>query len=295
MRSDFYYDVAFMEIIHRVSRMSAISAKLVSSNVQIGLVPTMGVIHPGHISLIQTARKMTDLVVVSIFISRQFFEREEDFLKYPRDFTKDADLLSQHNVDYVFSPSAEEMYPHDFSTFIEVENFDERVTGVHQPGFFRYTTTTVAKIVHIVRPSFLFLGLKDALRGSILRKMIKDLNLGIEVVAAPVARHPSGLAYGMRNYFLSEPEKEAASVLYRSLKSAEEAIAHGERHAKKLVKEITRVVAGEPLAHLEYAFVADPVSLQPINRLRGTVLLCVAARIGATPLNDSLLAKIPGD
>ncbi|MBZ5495526.1 MAG: pantoate--beta-alanine ligase [Acidobacteriia bacterium] len=282
-----------MEIINRVSRMSAISAKLISSDVQIGLVTTMGVIHPGHLSLIEAAREMTDLVVVSIFVSRLQFLSNEEYLEYPRDITKDVDLLSQQNVDYVFSPAEEEMFPRDFSTYVQVEKFGEKLPGIQQPAYFRGMTTTILKMIHIVRPSFLFLGLKDALQGAILRKMVKDLNLGTEVVITPVARHPSGLAYGTRNYFLTEAEKAAAPVIYRSLRAAEEAIARGERQAKKLINEIMRVIGSEPMARLEYAFVADPVSLEPMSKLQGTVLIGVGARIGATSLNDSLLAEIP--
>jgi pantoate--beta-alanine ligase len=154
-------------------------------------------------------------------------------------------------------------------------------------------TTTVLKMIHIVRPSFLFLGLKDALQGAILRKMIKDLSLGTEVVVTPVARHPSGLAYGTRNFFLNESEKAAASVNYRSLQAAQGLIARGERQAKKLLNEITRVIGSEPMAKLEYAFVADPQSLEPVSKLRGSVLIGVGAKIGDTSLNDSLLAEIP--
>jgi pantoate--beta-alanine ligase len=282
-----------MEIIHRVSRMSALSAKLISSDVQIGLVTTMGVIHPGHISLIEAARTMTDLVVVSIFVNRLQFLSNEEYLKYPRDITKDVDLLSQQNVDYVFAPAEEEMFPRDFSTYAQVERFGEKLPGIHHPAYFRGMTTTILKMIHIVRPSFLFLGLKDALQGAILRKMIKDLNLGTEVVVMPIARHPSGLAHGTRNYFLTEPEKETASLIYQSLKAAEETIARGERQAKKLISEITRVIGSEPLAKLEYAFVADPASLEPMGKLQGTVLIGVGARIGDTSLNDSLLAEIP--
>jgi pantoate--beta-alanine ligase len=282
-----------MEIIHRLARMSSISAKLISNEVQIGLVTTMGDIHPGHLSLIEAARSMTDLVVVSIFVNRLQFLSHEEYLKYPRDITKDVDLLSQKNVDYVFSPAEEEMFPADFSTFAQVENFGEKLPGIQQPAYFRGMTTTILKMIHIIRPSFLFLGLKDALQGAILRKMIRDLNLGTEVVVTPVARHSSGLAFGTRNFFLSEEEKAAAPVIYRSLRAAEEAIARGERQAKKLIQEITRVMASEPTASLEYAIVADPESLIPVRRLRGTVLIGIGARIGNTSLNDSLLAKIP--
>jgi pantoate--beta-alanine ligase len=293
MSVNFDYDVAPMEIIGRLSRMSAISAKLQSSEVQIGLVPTMGVIHPGHIGLIEAARKMTDLVVVSIFIDRTQFLSDEEYQKYPRDITKDVDLLSQQNVDYVFAPTEEEMFPHDFSTYIQVEKLGEKLHGIPQSFYFRGRTTTVLKMIHLVRPSFLFLGLKDAVPGAILRKMIRDLNLGTEVVVAPVTRHPSGLAYGARNVFLTDQERAAAPVLYRGLQAAEKAIMRGERQAKKLIQEIVKVLGSEQMASLDYAFVADPETLEPVSKLQGTVLIGVGAQIGETALNDSLLAEIP--
>ena len=282
-----------MEIINRISRMSAVSAKVLSSDVQLGLVTTMGVIHPGHISLIETARKMTDLVVVSIFVNRLQFRSDEEYTVYPRDITKDVDLLRQQEVDYVFTPAEEEMFPPGFSTYVQVENFAEKLLNVQVPAFVRGMTTTILKLIHIVRPSFLFLGLKDALQGSILRKMIRDLNLGTEVVVTPVARHPSGLAYGTHNYFLSEPELTAASVIYKSLTAAEKAIAGGEKQARKIIQEIVRVLGTEPRAKAEYSFVADPESLEPVSKLHGKVLIGVGARLGSTMLNDSLLVEIP--
>jgi len=236
---------------------------------------------------------MTDLVVVSIFAHRMLFLNEQEYLKYPRDFTKDVDLLSQQKVDYVFSPAEEEMFPGNYSTYIQVEKFGEKLTGSPQPALWRGMTTTVLKMIHIVRPSFLFLGLKDALQGAILRKMIKDLSLGTEVVVTPVARHLSGLAYGTRNIFLTDAERAAASVLYRSLRSAEEAVAGGARQARKIIREIKGVVESEPMAEFEYAFVANPESLDPVGKISGTVLIGVGARIGTTSLNDSLLAESP--
>jgi pantoate--beta-alanine ligase len=295
MNGDFHYHVAPMEIVTRLSRMSAISAKLISTEMQIGLVPTMGVIHPGHVSLIEAAREMTDLVVVSIFAHRMLFLSEQEYLQYPRDFTKDVDLLSQLNVDYVFSPSEEEMFPVNHSTYIQVEKFGERLTGNLQPVFWRGLTTTTMKMIHIVRPSFLFLGLKDALQGAILRKMIRDLSLRTEVVVTPVTRHPSGLAHGTRNIFLTDAQKAAASVLYRSLKLAEEAITGGARQTKKVIQEIKRTVESEPMAEFEFAFVANPESLDPVSKIVGTVLIGVGAKIGTTSLNDSLLAESPAE
>lgn len=280
-----------MEIIQRIPRMTAVSTKLISSDVQIGLVPTMGGIHPGYLSLIEAARQMTDLVVVSIFANRMQFTSDEEYRSYPRDFTRDTDLLTQKSIDYVFAPSEEEMFPRDFSTYVHVEKFAEQLTGVRLPETFRGMTTTNLKLIHIIRPAFLFLGVKDAVQGAMLRKMIKDLNLGTEVIMAPVSRHTSGLAYGTSNYLLSEAEKAAAPVLYRSLMAAEGAVAGGEKQAKKVIAEISRVIESEPLASLEYAFVADPVSLERVTKIQGPALIGVGARVGAISLNDSLLTQ----
>ncbi|HYK91501.1 MAG TPA: pantoate--beta-alanine ligase [Acidobacteriota bacterium] len=280
-----------MEIVNRVSRMSAITAKVLSTDVKIGLVSTMGAIHPGHLSLIQMARKMTDLVVVSIFVNRLQFLTDEEYQKYPRDITKDVDLLRHESVDYIFTPPEEEMYPPDFSTYVEVENFGQKLPGLHRAAYFKGMTTSVVKMIQIVKPAFIFFGQKDGLQGAILRKMIRDLNINTEVVVTPIVRDTSGLAYAARNYFLTEPQKIAASVIFRSLRGAEAAIVAGEAQVKKVIAEIERVVATEPLAKLEYAVVADPVTLEPLTKIQGSALIAVGAMIGNTSLNDSLLIE----
>jgi pantoate--beta-alanine ligase len=280
-----------MEIVNRVSRMSAITAKALSADVKIGLVSTMGAIHPGHLSLIQTARKMTDLVVVSIFVNRLQFLSEEEYKQYPRDITKDVDLLRDGSVDYVFTPAEDEMYPPDFSTYVEVENFAQKLSGLHRTTFFKGMTTSVLKMLHIVKPAFIFFGQKDGVQGAILRKMIRDLYINTEVVVMPVVRDASGLAYAARNYFLSELQKSAAAAIFRSLKAAEGAILAGETQTKKIVAEITRIITAEPLAQLEYAVVTDPVNLEPLAKIQGSALVAVGAKIGNTSLNDSLLIE----
>lgn len=271
--------------------MSAISAKILASDLKIGLVSTMGAIHPGHISLIQTARKMTDVVVVSIFVNRLQFLTEEEYQKYPRDIAKDVDLLRHESVDYIFTPAEEEMYPSDFSTYVQVENFAQKLPGLYRATYFRGMTTSVLKMVHIVKPAFIFFGQKDGLQGAILRKMIRDLNTNTEVVVTPVVRDASGLAYAARNYFLTEAQKVASSVIHKSLRAAEKAIAGGELQSKKIIKEITDVIATEPQATLEYAVVADPGNLEPLAKVQGPALVAVGAKIGSTSLNDSLLIE----
>jgi pantoate--beta-alanine ligase len=280
-----------MEIVNRVSRMSSIAAKVLTGDVKIGLVTTMGAIHPGHISLIQAARKMTDLVVVSIFVNRLQFLSEEEYRSYPRDITKDMDLLRHETVDFIFTPPEEEMYPPDFSTYVEVENYGKKLPILHRTTYFRGMTTSVLKMIHIVKPAFLFFGQKDGLQGAILRKMMRDLNVDTEVVVTPVVRDSSGLAYSARNFFLSETQKTAAPVIYRSLQAAANAIAGGEGQTKKLVGEISRVLASEPQAMLEYALIADPENLEPLTRIEQGALIAVGAKIGNTSLNDSLLVE----
>jgi pantoate--beta-alanine ligase len=282
-----------MEIVNRILRMSSISAKILASDVKIGLVSTMGAIHPGHISLIQTARKMTDVVVVSIFVNRLQFLTEEEYQKYPRDITKDVDILRREDVDYIFTPQEEEMYPPDFSTYVQVEDFGQKLSGLYRSTYFRGMTTSILKMIHIVKPAFMFFGQKDGLQGAVLRKMIRDLNTNTEVVVIPVVRDASGFAYAARNYFLTEPQKIAASVIPRSLQAAKNLVVGGESQAKKIVKEITGVIGSETQATLEYAVVADPENLEPLTKIQGPALIAVGARIGHTSLNDSLLVEKP--
>jgi len=281
-----------MEIVNRVSRMASIASKAAAGDVKIGLVSTMGAIHPGHISLIQTARRMTDLVVVSIFVSRLRFLSDEEYQKYPRDIAKDVDFLRGEDVDYIFSPPEEEMYPPDFSTYVTVENYGAKLAGLYRDVYFRGMTTSILKMIHIVKPAFIFLGQKDGLQGCILRKMIRDLNIDTEVVVTPVVRDSSGLAYAARNYFLSEPQIAAASVIYRSLQAAERVIAGGETSVKKIIREMTRAIEAEPLATLEYAVIANPESLEPLAKIQGDSLIGVGVKVGNTSLDDSLLIEI---
>jgi pantoate--beta-alanine ligase len=278
-----------MEIVNRVSRMSAISSKILASDMKIGLVSTMGAIHPGHISLIQTARKMTDVVVVSIFVNRLQFLTEEEYQQYPRDITKDVDLLRHENVDFIFTPPEEEMYPEEFSTYVNVENFGQKLPGLYRSTYFRGMTTSIQKMINIVKPGFIFFGHKDGLQGAILRKMIRDLNMSTEVVVTPVVRDASGLAYAARNYFLTESERVAASVIHRGIQAAQKLLESGETQCKKILKEINDVLGSEPQATPEYAVIADPESLEPLSRIYGPALIAVGARIGNTSLNDSLL------
>ncbi len=280
-----------MEIVNRIVRMTSISAKILSGDMKIGLVCTMGAIHPGHVSLIQAARKMADLVVVSIFVNRLQFQTDKAFAEYPRDIMKDVDLLRPEGVDYVFTPVEKEMYPDDFSSFVQVDRFGEKLPGLDRNSLFRGMTTSYLKMINIVRPSFVFLGQKDGIQGAILRKMVRDLNIGTEVVVTPVVRDALGLAYAAHNFFLDEEEQQAASVIFRSLQAADKAVGAGETSTKRLIAEIRNVISSEPLAAFEYAVIADPDTLEPVSKIQRSALIGVGARIGAATLNDSLLVE----
>jgi pantoate--beta-alanine ligase len=280
-----------MEIVSRVSRMSSLATKIAAGECKIGLVPTMGSIHPGHLSLIQTARKMTDVVVVSIFVNRLQFLSEEEYRSYPRDITADVDRLKDESVDYIFTPPEEEMYPAGFSTYVVVESYGRKLPELQRSTYLRGMTTSVVKMLNIVKPACIFFGQKDGLQGAILQKMMRDLDIATEVVVRPVVRDASGLAFAARNLFLSEPQKVAAAVIYASLQSAEALIRAGETQTKKIVKQIASVIESEPLARPEYSIVADPATLEPVTRVQGKVLLAVGARIGETSLNDSVLVE----
>jgi pantoate--beta-alanine ligase len=270
--------------------MAAIADKIVTSDVKIGLVSTQGAIHPGHLSLIQNARKMADLVVVSIFVNRPEFSSEEEYQRYPRDVTNDTDLLRQENVDYVFMPADNEMYPVNFSTYVEVRSLGSELVGLPM-ALFNGMATGALKLLHITKPSFIFFGEKDAFQGAILRKMIRDLNINTEVIIMPVVREASGLAYAGRNRLLTGEQIAAASVLYRSLKAAESAMGAGETHAKKILAEIARVMNAESLVKLQYAFIADPETLEAAAKIQGTVIIGVGGRLGSTSLSDAILLE----
>jgi pantoate--beta-alanine ligase len=281
-----------MEIVNRVSRMTAICTKLLDSQVKIGLVPTLGGIHPGHIDLIRIARKMTDLAIVSIFLNRLEFLTEEEYRKYQRDLTEDAELLRNENVDYVFIPPEDEIYPASFSTFVEVQKSGSELAGLPS-AVYKGMATGSLKIVNITNPSFVFYSDKNGLHGAVIQKMFRDLNVHSEVVIHPVVRESSGLAHGGRNRLLTKVQKESASAVYRSLKAAEKAIAQGETQGKKVLAEITKVLGSEPLIKLEYAVIADPDTMEPISRIQGTSIVGVGCRIGITSLNDSIIIKNP--
>src|SRR6266545_4590341 len=223
-----------MEIINRRQRMSSVARKIRRDQDRtIGLVPTMGALHEGHLSLVREARRMCDVVVVSVFVNPTQFGPSEDYEHYPRDLTKDTAVLTDYNVDYIFAPSTEEMYPRDFSTYVNVGGLSKPLEGGTRPGHFRGVATVVAILLNTVRPDFAFFGQKDAQQAVIIKRMVRDLAFDTEIVVLPTVREDSGLAISSRNLYLNPEEQESASVIHRGLTKAKEVFKQGERHAGK--------------------------------------------------------------
>src|SRR4051812_6886287 len=226
-----------MEIINRRRRMMSVARKLRrEENRTIGFVPTMGALHQGHLSLIHEARALCDIVVVSIFVNPTQFAPQEDFSSYPRDLTRDSGLLAEYNVDYVFAPTAEEIYPPGFSTYVTVEGLTDKLEGAARPGHFWGVTTVVAILLHAVRPNFAFFGQKDAQQSIVIKRMVSDLAFDTEIVVLPIIREESGLALSSRNARLDAEQRRAAAVLSNALSEASRAFDDGERNSGRLLE-----------------------------------------------------------
>ncbi|MCA1630618.1 MAG: pantoate--beta-alanine ligase [Acidobacteria bacterium] len=280
-----------MEIINRTQRMRSVSRKVRREQDRtIGLVPTMGALHEGHLSLVREARRMCDTVVVSIFVNPKQFAPTDDFQTYPRDLTKDTMLLADYNVDYIFAPAVEEIYPKNFSTHVEVEGLSDQLEGAARPGHFRGVATVLTILFNIVRPDFAYFGQKDAQQALVVRRLVRDLAFDTEIVVLPTVREESGLAYSSRNAYLSEGERKAAPVLRRALARAESVYAEGERNGRRLAELVRAEIEREPAAQTEYVSVADADTLDPLERLDDRpVLVSLAVRFGKTRLIDNVL------
>jgi pantoate--beta-alanine ligase len=256
----------------------------------VGLVPTMGYLHEGHLSLARRARADNDHLVASIFVNPTQFGPTEDYQRYPRDPERDLRLLEVEGTDVVFMPSAEDMYPAGYDTWVEVgQSLTERLEGAARPGHLCGVTTVVAKLFEIVRPRRAYFGQKDAQQLAVVRRMAADLNMDIEVVGLPTVREPDGLAMSSRNAYLSPAERQAAAVLWRSLCHARELFDEGERRAETIREAMYTVLAQEPLAQVEYVSVADAATLRELEAIAGPALVSLAVRFGRTRLIDNVV------
>ncbi|HKI55352.1 MAG TPA: pantoate--beta-alanine ligase [Anaerolineales bacterium] len=254
----------------------------------VGLVPTMGFLHEGHLSLIRRAREECDQVVVSIFVNPTQFGKNEDLSKYPRDIDRDLKLI-EPLTDLVWMPTAEVMYPKGYQTWVEVEAITSPLEGAMRPGHFKGVTTVVAKLFNGVQPHKAYFGQKDAQQAAVIRQMVRDLNFPLEIVVCPIVREPDGLAMSSRNVYLDLDQRKAATVLFRSLNAAKEAYENGERNAERIRGKMNEVLAGEPLADAQYVSCADYDTLEELDVIKGKALLSMAVFIGKTRLIDNFV------
>lgn len=254
----------------------------------LGLVPTMGALHQGHLSLVRAAQASCDAVAVSIFVNPTQFGPKEDFAGYPRSLEQDCRTLEAAGVDLVLAPSATEMYPPGASTFVDVAGLSERLDGASRPGHFRGVATVVAKLLHIFAPERAFFGQKDAAQIAVLRKMVRDLQFAVQLEVCPTVREPDGLALSSRNSYLSEEQRRQALVLYRALLAVQQQVHGGEHNAGKLIAEALRVLAEEAAVRVDYFSIVNPETLEDVLDVRPGALVAVAALVGATRLIDNL-------
>lgn len=254
----------------------------------VGLVPTMGFLHEGHLSLIRQARQECDQVVVSIFVNPTQFGKNEDLSKYPRDIDRDLKLI-EPLTDLVWMPTAEIMYPQGYQTWVEVEAITSPLEGAMRPGHFKGVSTVVAKLFNGVQPHKVYFGQKDAQQVAVIRQMVRDLNFPLEIVVCPIVREPDGLAMSSRNVYLDPEQRKAATVLFRSLSAAKDLFENGERDADKIRGEMKEVLTSEPLAEVQYVSCADYDSLEELRLIEGKALLSMAVFIGKTRLIDNFV------
>jgi len=280
-----------MEIINRRKRMMSVARRLRrEENRTIGLVPTMGALHEGHLSLIHEARALCDVVVVSVFVNPAQFGPTEDFESYPRDLTRDSALLAEYNVDYVFAPTAEEIYPGGFSTYVTVDGLSDKLEGAARPGHFRGVSTVVAILINIVRPNFAFFGQKDAQQSIVIKQMVRDLAFDSEIVVLPIVREESGLAMSSRNAYLDDEERRAATILNRALSQARAAFDGGEHSASRLVDLVRTTIEQEPLARIDYVSLNDAETLAKLDKIDDRpALLSLAVFFSKTRLIDNVV------
>lgn len=259
----------------------------------VGFVPTMGYFHEGHLSLMRRAKAECDLCVVSLFVNPTQFGPSEDFQRYPRDFARDAAMAESAGVDLLFAPEVEEMYPQGYQTYVEVTEVTRRLEGAARPGHFRGVATVCTKLFNIVQADRAYFGKKDYQQLKVIQRMVRDLNIPIEIVPCETVREPDGLAMSSRNVYLKPDERQAATVLYRALCAGRDAILAGERDGKKVQEAVEKVIATEPLVKPEYVDVADAESLEPLTVLKGDVLISLAAYVGVARLIDNITVVVP--
>jgi pantoate--beta-alanine ligase len=278
-----------VQVVESVAGLRRLVAAARRDGKSLGLVPTMGFLHDGHAALIRRAAAECEFVIVSIFVNPTQFGPSEDFHSYPRDLQRDLQLCAAAGAAVVFAPPVAEVYPSGFRTHVEVEGLGAVLCGASRPGHFRGVATVVAKLFGMAQPDRAYFGQKDYQQTLVIRRMTADLDLPVEIVVVPTVRHEDGLAMSSRNTYLGPAERVAAPVLFRALRVAEREVAGGERDAAKLREKLLDVLAREPLAVFDYLTIAHPLTLEPVDRIEGQVLVALAVWIGRTRLIDNLL------
>lgn len=281
-----------LKVIQTVSDMHRTADEMRASGLRIGLVPTMGYLHGGHLSLIRQARRASDRVVVSIFVNPMQFGPQEDYATYPSDFERDVKLIQGMGGDLVYAPSAKEMYPEGYATYVAVERLTQHLCGASRPGHFRGVTTVVTKLFAAVKPHVAVLGQKDAQQAVVVRQMVRDLDLDVEIRVAPTVREADGLARSSRNVYLSPGERREAPVLYQALQEARSLVAQGERRAAVVVEAMRQRIAARPHARIDYVCVVNAEDLRPVEALSGAVLFALAVRFGEARLIDNFQVSL---
>jgi len=274
-----------MQVVGPISEIRALRQQLSGT---VGFVPTMGYLHKGHLALVKQARIENSSVIVSIYVNPTQFGPREDFGAYPRELNRDLELLREEGVDIVFVPSDDEMYPPEFSSWVDVEKVTERLEGASRPGHFRGVATVVAKLFNIVQPTRAYFGQKDAQQVVVIKRMVADLNLGIDIVVVPTIREEDGLAISSRNIYFSPGERQAATILFRALTLALQLGRGGENDANKLREQMTSLVQKETLAQIDYISIADAETLEELNLIDRPALASLAVRVGNTRLIDNM-------
>jgi pantoate--beta-alanine ligase len=275
-----------MKVLKTINEIKKLRLKLPEA---VGFVPTMGYLHEGHLVLVRQARAENSSVVVSIFVNPTQFGPQEDFNKYPRDPKRDLAMLEKEKVDIVFMPSVVEMYPPNFNSWVEVGKVSERLEGASRPGHFRGVATVVAKLFNIVQPDRAYFGQKDAQQLVVIKKMVADLNMNLEVVAVPTVREPDGLAMSSRNTYLNSEERKAAVVLYQALTLAQKLWSQGEKDAQTIRQRMTELIQKQPLADIDYISIADAETLDELDKIKPPALVSLAVKIGKTRLIDNVM------
>jgi pantoate--beta-alanine ligase len=274
-----------MQIVKAIPEIRALRRKLSGT---VGFVPTMGYLHEGHLALVKRARAENSIVIVSIYVNPAQFGPREDFGAYPRDLDRDLDLLRREGTDIVFVPSDDEMYPPGFSSWVDVEKVTERLEGASRAGHFRGVATVVAKLFNIVQPTRAYFGQKDGQQVLVIKRMVADVNMGIEIVVVPTVRESDGLAMSSRNIYLSPQERQAATILFKALSLAVRLWRDGEKDAEKIRQQVAALIQKEPLAQIDYVSIADAQTLEELDLLDRPAVASLAVRIGKTRLIDNM-------